>query len=357
MPGMRLTMVLAALLCLAAAPATQAPARFEIQTIADGVHAAIRTEPPGLMFDANSVFLVGPHDVIVIDTNITPSSARATLAALRRLTDTPVSTVINTHWHDDHVMGNQTYRDAFPNARFVGHATSRRDMLTVGATNRKQMLELGPQMVQQLRVSIEQGTSMAGGELTEDERRSYRSDIDGAERFFREAPDVTIVTPTVAVADRLTLTQGARTIEVRHLGAGHTAADLVVHLPRERIVITGDLVVAPIPLVGSTSLPSAFAATLDRLLALEPAVIVPGHGPVMRDDAYVRREARMLRSLVSQVQAAAKAGTTLPDIRKQVDLSEFRRDFAGGSQLLGFIFDFYVTSPGVAAALREIRGR
>jgi glyoxylase-like metal-dependent hydrolase (beta-lactamase superfamily II) len=198
---------------------------------------------------------------------------------------------------------------------------------------------------------------MAGGELTEDERRSYRSDIDGAERFFREAPDVTIVTPTVAVADRLTLTQGARTIEVRHLGAGHTAADLVVHLPRERIVITGDLVVAPIPLVGSTSLPSAFAATLDRLLALEPAVIVPGHGPVMRDDAYVRREARMLRSLVSQVQAAAKAGTTLPDIRKQVDLSEFRRDFAGGSQLLGFIFDFYVTSPGVAAALREIRGR
>ena len=51
-------------------------------------------------------------------------------------------------------------------------------------------------------------------------------------------------------------------------GAGHSRADLVVHLPKEGIVATGDLVVWPVPLVGSTSLPSAFAATLEKLLAL-----------------------------------------------------------------------------------------
>jgi glyoxylase-like metal-dependent hydrolase (beta-lactamase superfamily II) len=212
-------------------------------------------------------------------------------------------------------------------------------------------------MVQQLRLSIEQSKSMAGGPLTPEERRSYESDIAGAERFFKEAPGVPIVTPTVTVSDRLALVQGGRQIEVLHLGAGHTAADLVVHLPRERIVIAGDLVASPIPLVGSTSWPVAFASTLERLIALKPAVIVPGHGQVMRDDSYVRREARLLTSLVAQVRAAAAAGAPLPTVRKQVNLEAMRAEFAGSSPLLGYIFDAYVTSPGVAAALREIRAK
>jgi glyoxylase-like metal-dependent hydrolase (beta-lactamase superfamily II) len=112
-----------------------------------------------------------------------------------------------------------------------------------------------------------------------------------------------------------------------------------------------------VPLIGSASRPAAFAATLDALLALKPAVIVPGHGPVMRDDAYVRREARLLRSLVSQVQKAAVPGATLPEVRKQVDLASFRQEFAGGSSLLSFLFDFHVTNPGVAAAFRELGSR
>jgi hypothetical protein len=81
--------------------AQQSATRFTLQKVADGVYAAIRTEPPGLMFDANSIFLIGPDDVIVVDTNMTPSSARATLAALRTVTKNPVTTVVNTHWHDD----------------------------------------------------------------------------------------------------------------------------------------------------------------------------------------------------------------------------------------------------------------
>ena len=327
--------------------------RFEVQKVADGVFAAIRTEPPGLMFDANSIFIIGPDDVIVVDTNVTPSSASATLAALKALTSKPVTTVVNTHWHDDHIMGNATYRAAFPKAQFVGHVTSADDLRTTGAANRKQLLQAGPQMVQQIRVAIEQKKSLGGAELTEEERKSYESDVAAAERFFAEAPTVDVIAPTVTVKDKLVFKQGARTIEVLHLGAGHTAADLVVHLPAERILITGDLVVHPIPLVGSTSLPSQFAGTLEKLIALKPAVIVPGHGPVMRDDTYARRELRLLTALVSQVKANAGKATTPPEMRKLVNLTDLRREFAGDSQLLGVIFDFYVTQPGIAAAMRE----
>src|SRR5262245_48498248 len=108
-------------------PAPVDTPRFEIERVAEGVYAAIRTDPAGLMFDANSVFIINDDDVVVVDTNITTSSARASLAALRKLTSKPVSHVINTHWHDDHIIGNQVYREAFPDAQFIGQATMRDD--------------------------------------------------------------------------------------------------------------------------------------------------------------------------------------------------------------------------------------
>jgi len=122
-------------------------------------------------------------------------------------------------------------------------------------------------------------------------------------------------------------------------------------------VIAGDLVVAPIPLVGSTSHPLEFGAALEQLLALKPAKIVPGHGPVMRDDSYVRQELRLLESLKHQVETSVARGDTLEETRKVVDLDPMRKLFAGDSQLKGFIFQNYVTSSGVSAAYRDALAR
>jgi glyoxylase-like metal-dependent hydrolase (beta-lactamase superfamily II) len=329
------------------------PARFDVQKLADGVYAAIRTEPAGLLLDANSVFIVNDQDVTVVDTNVTPSSARATLAALRKITAKPVSHIINTHWHDDHIIGNQVYREAFPNAQIIGQATTTDDLPTIGAANRKLLIDRGPQMVMQLRISVDQQKSMTGGLLTDEERVSYLSDVDAAERYFAEVPAFQIVLPTIVVTDHLTLTRGSRNIDVLFLGRGHTGADLVVHLPSEKILIAGDLVVSPVPLIGSTSYPLELGATLDRLLALKPALIVPGHGPVLRDESYVRQEVRLLASLKQQVEAAVARGDSLEDTRKSVDLEAMRKVFAGDSQMKSFVFNNYVTMSGVAAAYRD----
>ena len=324
-----------------------------LQKIADGVYAAIRPEPPGLMFDANSIFIVNDTDVIVVDTNITPSSARASLAALMKLTNKPVTAVINTHWHDDHIIGNQVYHDVFPSAEFIAQKTTMDDLPTIGAANRKQLVEMGPQMVMQLQMSVDQRKSLTGNALSDEERTSYLSDIASAKRYFAEAPAMQVVMPTKLVETSLTLTRGKRKIEVLFLGRAHTSADLVVWLPEERIAITGDLVVSPIPLIGSTSHPLEFGATLEKLLAMKPAMFIPGHGPVMRDDKYVRQEVALLASLKSQVEASVARGDALAQARKSVNLDEFKRQFAGSSQALGFIFDNYVASSGVAAAYRD----
>jgi hypothetical protein len=90
---------------------------------------------------------------------------------------------------------------------------------------------------------------------------------------------------------------------------------------------------------------------------MKPAVLIPGHGPVMRDDKFVRQEVALLASLKSQVEASVARGDALAQARKSVNLDEFKRQFAGSSQALGFIFDNYVASSGVAAAYRDATKR
>jgi cyclase len=155
------------------------------------------------------------------------------------------------------------------------------------------------------------------------------------------------------VDDRLTLQRGNRTIDILHLGGGHTRADLVVHLPSEGIVISGDLIVWPVPLVGSTSYPADFAASLEKLIALQPRIIIPGHGPIMRDDAYAKQLVRLLSSIRDQTATAVAKGLTLEETRKTVNLDEFRTLFAGDSPMRRFIFHNYVTLPGIAAAYAQ----
>lgn len=355
MAGMRLIAAFVAAVAIIVPGSSQSNnADFEIQKVADGVYAAIRRKPPGLMFDANSVFIINDADVIVVDTNITPSSAKATIAALKKLTPKPVRTVINTHWHDDHMMGNAAYREAFPGLEIIGHARSAEAVATTGASNRKGTLERGPLLVQQMRMSIEQAKNFDGQPINDEERASYRADIDAAERYFAEAPGVTVVPPTVTVPDRLTLKRGKRTIEILHLGAAHTAEDLVVHLPQERIAITGDLLVLPVPLIGSTSKPLEFGATLDKLAALKPAILIPGHGPVVRTLDHVQLHIKLLASLVQQVRAAVARGATIAETRKSVNLSEFENAICGSSRLLRLIFQNYVSGSGIAAAYRDL---
>jgi cyclase len=334
-----------------------AQAGFVVEKHAEGVYVALRTEPPGLMFDANVVFIVNDEDVVVGDAILTPSSARETIAALRKITKRPVRYLVNTHWHIDHVSGNATWREAYPGVEFIGHASAREDMLKTGEANKKAYLEGAPGFAAKLRESVAKGESLAGKALTGEEREAYLADAALVESYVREAPAIELVPPTIAIDGRLTLRRGERVIDIRYLGAGHSRADLVVHLPNEGILVTGDLVVWPVPLVGSTSFPAEYAATLGRLLELKPRLIIPGHGNVLRSDDYVWSTMRMLEAMASQAAAAVARGETLEQARRSVHLEKFRAAIAGDSPQRNLIFRSYVVQPGVEAAYNEAKAK
>jgi cyclase len=278
----RIRISLFALILLSPLVALAQTGDFEMVKVADGVYAAIRKEPPGLTVNGNSVFIINDDDVVVVDTTLTPGTAKEELGALRRLTTKPVRYVINTHWHDDHIMGNQVYRDAFPGVEFIGHTSTLDYLPTTGLSNRKAAMSAQgyPGFIAFLRKQLQENKSVFGGPMDDEERATYASDLKIAERYMAENPSVEIVLPTITLENRLTLHRGNRVIDILYLGRGHTRGDLVVHLPKEGIVIAGDLVIWPVPYIGNPqSHPGDWSSTLEKLMALNATTVVPGHGP------------------------------------------------------------------------------
>lgn len=327
----------------------------DVQKLADGVFAAIRKEPPGLAVDSNVVFIVNDDDVVIVDANIGPESAIATLHALRKITDKPISAIIATHYHDDHMGGTETFLRDSPKAELIAHESSPKAIEGLLKPARKGMIEIAPQMSKLLRDLMDKGKSFGGWTITDEERQSYQNDIRIADRYAIEMPSVPLPKPGRLVKDRLTLQRGQRRIEILHLGAGHTPSDLVVFLPKERIAAVGDLVVYPVPLVGGPqSSIKSWPETLNRIMALKATKLVPGHGPVMSNTQYLDKMRNLFAEAFKRVKAAVAAGGTKEEAQKSVDLSSFEKSFCAESKVRKVLWDNYVKVPTIAAAYREL---
>ena len=171
-------------------PALQEPERFEIQKLTDGVYASIRREPVGLGVDANNVFIVDDDGIVVVDTNFGATSTRQVIAALKKISPKPVKYVVNTHWHDDHVLGNQAYRDAYPGVQFVAHEATREYLPGRGAAARKAQIQNLPGFAGALRDALAQKKNLAGASITDDEQAGYSSDLRMIEVVSRRRADV-----------------------------------------------------------------------------------------------------------------------------------------------------------------------
>ena len=326
---------------------------FDVKRVAPDVYAVIRRNPPGFLFDCNSGFVVGKDGVLVIDAQFTTKSANQVIAALKKITSKPVLYVVNTHSHDDHISGNQAYRAAWPAVKFVAHAETAKDMTSGYLDRRKQLAGAIPGATAAFRGALSANKGSDGAPLATDQWVRLENDVALGDEYAAEAPDFKLQTPDVTLTDSLKLSLGDRDVTVRFLGRAHSAGDVVVQLRRPDVVYSGDLVVWPVPLAGTTSFPLEYAETLQHLKALPHATLVPGHGPVMTDDAYLDLMIGLMSAIRDQTRAAVARGDSLGALRQSLDLEKYRVAICGDGKVKNQLFQGYVVLPGVQRAYEQ----
>jgi cyclase len=332
------------------------PLEIRFKKLREDIYLAYRPETLRYWVEGNVVIIVNDSDVVVVDASGTPRSAQTVIAEIRRLTNKPVRYLINTHGHGDHTVGNQEYVKAFPGVEIVAHEKTAEyvsgpgyqyvDDIARSTESRKKEGEAEIARLQAL-------GRPADRPVIENLAQYYRRDINVRQAEYRK---VKRTPPTVTVAGVMRLHRGNRIIEVLHLGAGDTPGDLIVYLPRERLVCTGDMVTEPVPF-GFSRFPLEWKETLGRLAQLDFDTLVPGHGEVQQGKDYVRSLMALLQSVQEQVRAGAAAGLGLEAVRGKVDLSEFVRRFAGDDAVNRYYFHEYFTVPNVERTFNALKAQ
>jgi glyoxylase-like metal-dependent hydrolase (beta-lactamase superfamily II) len=286
---------------------------FDFRMVADGVYLAVGTG--ALSAESNAVIVVNDRDVLVVDAETSPAAAWAMLRELKTITTKPVRSVVLTHFHYDHAHGTQSFP---PGIDVIGTDFTRR-MLAEGkslshptaAGNRT----FTQAQVANLSAALDTASTAAIRKSIEDRRAVWR-------RYLESIATIKPVPPNVSVAGRLTLTRGDRDIVILHPGPAHTAGDLVVWLPKERVLITGDLIQPNLPYMGDGFFPG-WADVIDSLLTLKPAVLLPGHGNAITDLAVVERQRDYLRDIYAQTVKLKQEGNSAEEVARRLDLSKY----------------------------------
>jgi cyclase len=321
--------------------------------VAEGVYAFITPEERSSFQAGNSVAIVGDDAVLVFDDGNIPSATRRQIAEIRRLTGKPVRWVVNSHWHPDHTLGNAEYRKAFPGVTVIGTSATRAGILERVPTYVAQMKSYAP-VDSAMRVRLATGKLRDGSPMPDDVRLVWGLTTRDYAEFMPEVLRTTPSAPDLVFDDSLTIMLGRRRVQLVRPGRGNTAGDAFLFLPDERVLLTGDLVTMPCPFPG-TAYFADWIRSLDALLARRATTIVPGHGDVQRDYAYVAKVRELLAFTLAQARDAVKRGLTVDEFQKQIDFGPFAAQFAGDDPVRRDAFSSFYAQAAVPRAYEEAK--
>lgn len=242
---------------------------FHLQPLAAGVWAAINNDDGGWLICNAGIVDLGDRTV-VIDPGMTPAAARDLKAVAEALTGRTVTLVVNTHWHNDHVRGNQVF---VPGAQIVGTARTRQDVLEQEPLVIADEKTSAPGRLRGLEAQLATGATAGAA-------ADARLFIPYYRGMLESHAELVATPPTIVADHNLTVHGTARRLEVRVTGPGHTTSDAVAFLPDERIAFPGDLVFVKRHPFLPDGQPEGWKQALRTIAGWQPMTVVPGHGPV-----------------------------------------------------------------------------
>ncbi len=271
---------LLAVLSVSVACAENAPAMVA-QKVSDTAWyvegASALGSPANQNFISNAGFVVTPAGVVVIDALGSPALATRLVAEIRKVTPLPITHVIVTHYHADHVYGLQTFKAL--GARIIAHRAAK--------------------------------------EYLNSETARLRMEVSRKDLAPWVNADTHLVEADEWIDGDKELTLGGVVFKIKLVGPSHTPEDLVIYVPQDKVLFAGDLVFrSRIPYVGQAD-SRHWISALDKLLVFDAQTIVPGHGPLSHE---ARKDMQLTRDYLVYLRAAME--------RAAKDLEPFEEAYA-----------------------------
>ena len=224
--------------------------------------------------DPNSGVIIGDDSVMIVEAQATPRLAQKVIECVRSVTDKPISHLVLTHYHAVRVLGASAYGA---------------DQIIMSEAARAMVVERG--------------------------QEDWDSEFQRFPRLFEGHESIPGLTyPTTTFREKMTVYLGQRRVDLMHLGRAHTAGDIVVHVPDQNVMFTGDIVEDHSACYCGDGHFGDWGTTLDAIKAFDLDAIAPGRGAALIGKQSVTAAIETTRDFVQSTyrpaaQVAARGGT------------------------------------------------
>lgn len=276
---------------------------FDLVRVKDGIYAAIVKE--GTIAVGNSGFVELADSVVVFDAFNSQLAAEALREAVADLTGKPVSHLVNSHWHGDHVRGNQAFRDAV----IVSTERTRGIM----AERHPERIARQRDSIGEVQDTIRQLEQQLSTTVDGDEAQGLAGKVSFLKDFEETLKDLELTLPTETFSSTWMLENESLRLQCLTYGGGHTESDAFMYIPDAKVIFVGDLVAVQNHMLVVDGNVGSWITILQRLSDLDFDYLIPGHGPVGGPE-WISAAVDYLQDLLDTAESLRKKGMFADDL-------------------------------------------
>ncbi|OSX89414.1 MBL fold metallo-hydrolase [Bacillus nitratireducens] len=240
---------------------------FSLEKVSEGIYVAIAREGSGAV--ANAGFIDLGDKTIVFDTFNTQQAAEDLKYIAEKITNRPVTWVVNSHWHGDHIRGNQVFKESNIISSQVTYEKMK-DIHPARINKQKNDIQGLRNYIHSLKDQINQTNDL-----------KLKHQINFLSELEVSLPTLKLVLPQKTFFDAITFHGIKRSAQLFTLGGGHSSCDAVLYIPEEKVIFMGDLLFVDChPTFFEESNPENWIHILEKVNNMNVEIAIPGHGSI-----------------------------------------------------------------------------
>ena len=266
--------------------------------------------------NSTSTIIVGQSFLTVVESQTDGFMATELIREIReRISKLPIKYLIFSHAHLDHILGAGAFLKENPDIVIIAQQKAAAHISLLGADEKKSW----EQVIQQ---KSDEAKSAAGTAKTQAQKNYFAQAANELDAYYRDIHSSEIVQPNWIFSDSLTIFDKGLQLKLVYLGAGHTPGDIVVFIPEDKLLVTGDLVHDFEPLFPDAD-PDSWIKVLEKIKQIDFEYFVGGHGDMHKGKEIMNNWSAYMQELITKTREAIREGQSLENFKKQISAASF----------------------------------